>query len=70
MSNKKYYTVEIECTVPVVIKARVLVDEDDWDKAISETEKKGPIVSIKRNSLKKKYLKILDAGYIKYSKTY
>jgi hypothetical protein len=37
--QKKYYTVEVECLIPAVAKYRVLVDEDDYDKAVLGTIK-------------------------------
>ena len=69
MENKKYYTVELECLVPAVIKARVLVPEEDWEKAAIEAIKTGQFM-LKKANMKKKSIKILDSGWIKYTKAY
>jgi hypothetical protein len=41
--QKKFYTVEVECLIPAVVKYKVLVDEEDYQQAVAETVKIAPV---------------------------
>ncbi len=62
--EKKYYTVEVECLIPAIVRYRVLVEDGDYEKAVLETTKALPIQSptLKMNKMKRLVSKVYDWG--------
>lgn len=62
--EKKFYTVEVECLIPAVVKYRVLVDEDEYDLAIKESIRVMPMSPPKLNISRMKRIsaKVYDWG--------
>jgi hypothetical protein len=56
--EKRFYTVEVECLIPAVVKYRVLVEEDDFEQATKETL---TMVPMERPSLRLAQMKRITA---------
>jgi hypothetical protein len=72
--QKKYYTVEIECLLPAIVKYRVLVDEGNYEQAIVDSIKLHPIEKpiLRFNKMKRLKAKVYDWGtsMLKHVKDY
>lgn len=62
--QKKFYTVEVECLIPAIVKYKVLMDEGEYEKAAIETLRLSPIErpSLKLGMMKRIRAKIYDLG--------
>jgi hypothetical protein len=62
--EKKWYTIEVECLIPAIVKYRVLVDEGEFDKAALDSTKAVPMAPPKLQLAKMKRLsaKVYEYG--------
>jgi len=62
--DKKFYTVEVECLIPAIVKYRIMVDEGEYDKAALESVKAVPAAPPKLQLAKMKRLsaKVYEYG--------
>jgi len=62
--EKRFYTVEVECMIPAVVKYKVLVDEDEYEQAVLESVKTLPIAppSLKLPRMKRIVARVYDWG--------
>jgi hypothetical protein len=72
--EKRFYTVEIECLIPAVVKYRVLIDEDEHEKAVLESFKTLPMErpSFRLLQMKRIVARVYDWGtnMLRYTKRF
>lgn len=72
--EKRFYTVEVECLIPAVVKYRVLVDEDEYEKAVLESVKTLPIErpALRLGQMKRIVARVYDWGtnMLRYTKRF
>lgn len=64
IKEKRFYTVEVECLIPAIVKYKVLVEEGEYQKAVLETIKLSPLErpKLRLNMMRKIKATVYDLG--------